>query len=160
MTLQQEPKTSARVPKRSARKWKFCEELTKYLFLDFGIAILLPPFITIPLRLQAGVVGQNPGAFGLVGLPDIQLSFAILAWAAFRNTLDADHLNESIKVMAMVFAVTFGLVNIGLALWGRNVTLANFWSANIFLRDFCLGALAGSFALSAGVALARGMQND
>jgi len=141
------------------RRLKFCEELTKYLFLDFAIAIILPPFITIPLRLQGDATGQHLGATGLVGLPDILLSFAILAWAAFRNTLDADHLNESVKVMALVFAVTLGLVNIGLAVWERSVTLANFWSANPYLCDFCLGALAASFALSASIAIARGMQN-
>jgi hypothetical protein len=133
--------------------------VVKYVFLDVGIAIALPPLVTIPLKLQQYATGPHPGASSLVGLSDILISFAILAWAAFRNVLDAEYLDESVKVMFIVFAVILGLANIILALWGQHVTLANFWGVNNYLFFFSWGVVALSLALSGGIAIGRGMKN-
>jgi hypothetical protein len=135
---------------------KLCAEATKYLFLDFGIAIILPPIITVPIKHA-----QNPnlGVAGLVGLPDVLISFAILAWSALRNSIDANRLNESIKVMAIVFTFILGLANTVLALWEQNVTLGNFWTANNLLFNICMGIFAGSFVLSGAISIALGMQD-
>lgn len=142
-----------------SRRLKFCAEVVKYVFLDVGIAIALPPLVTIPLKLQQYGTGPRPGATSLIGLSDILISFAILAWAAFRNVLDAKYLDESVKVMFTVFAVVLGLANIILALWGQHVTLASFWGVNDYLFSFSWAVVVFSLALSGGIAVARGMKD-
>jgi hypothetical protein len=144
---------------RKRRRLKLCAEVVKYVFLDVGIAITLPPLVTIPLKLQQYGTGPHPGAMSLAGLSDILISFAILAWAAFRNVLDAGYLDESVKVMFIVFAAVLGLANIILALWGQHVTLANFWDMNNYLFYLSWAVVALSLALSGGIAIGRGMKN-
>jgi hypothetical protein len=144
---------------RKRRRLKLCAEVVKYIFIDVAIAITLPPLVTIPLKLQQYGAGPHPGSTGLVGLPDILISFAILAWAAFRNVLDAKYLDESVKVIFIVFAVVLGLANIILALWGQRVTLASFWGVNNYLFFFSWAVIAFSLALSGGIAIGRGMKD-
>lgn len=140
---------------------KFLAEVVKYCCFDVLIAIALPPFISIPLRLQeaaASTPPQHPGVAGLIGLPDLLISCGILSWAALRNIMDADYLDKPIRDMGQSITVVIGVASLGLAAWAHNITFANFSTANSFLVNSALTVLASSFAAAGAISVARGMK--
>jgi hypothetical protein len=155
------PSAPGRATGRKELSFKILAETLKYCCFDVLIAIGLPPFISIPLRLQEAAVDksvQSPGVTGLIGLPDVMISCAILAWAAMRDTLDADHMDESVRQICLTLTFVIGVAAVGLAMWARNITFANFSTANSFLYNSILTVLASSLATAGAISIARGMQ--
>jgi hypothetical protein len=147
---------------RKKHSLKILAEILKYCCFDTLIAIGLPPFISIPLRLQEAAIDKShphPGIAGLIGISDLLISCAILAWSAMRNTLGADKMDDSVRQIGLTLTFVFGVVAVGLALWAQNLTLANFSTANSFLYYSIPTVLACSFIAAGTISLVLGMQS-
>lgn len=155
------PGAPGRPTGRKKRSLKILAEILKYCCFDVLIAICLPPFISIPLKLQEAAVDKShphPGIAGLIGLSDLLISCAILAWAAMRNTLDADNMDESVRQIGLTLTFVFGVVAVGLAVWAQNLTFANFSTANSFLYYSIPTVLVCSFIAAGTISFTLGMQ--
>lgn len=144
-------------------RWTLTAEIVKYSCFNVLIAIALPPFVIVPIRYHEAVLGspgQQPGFSGLVGLPDLLLSCAILVWGAFRDTLDAEHWTKPVQQIFLSLTTILGLADIGIAVAVHNVTAYNFLVASRFLTSIAMAAGVLSLAISAGISIGRGVLRE
>jgi hypothetical protein len=151
---------------RKERSLKILAEIIEFCCFDVIIAIGLPPLISIPLRLQKAAVEAamhnshpHPGIAGLIGISDLLVSCAILAWTAMRNIQGAEKMNDSVRQIGFSITFVFGVVAVGLAVWAQNLTFANFSTANSFLYYSIPTVLVCSFFTAGAISFALGMQS-
>jgi hypothetical protein len=139
---------------------KILAEILKYCCFDVLIAIGLPLIISIPLRNQEAAVDKSLktlGFAGQIGLPDLLISCAILAWAAMRNIMDAD-IDESVRQIGFTLTFVCGVMALILAWCAQNLTFANFSTANSFLYYSIPAVLVFSFITAGTITFVLGMQ--
>src|SRR6266568_6414571 len=93
------PGLSGDTPSRTAKAGAslIAAEVVKYAVFNLALVIITPLVALIPIRLQEAAGGPTPPMQSLIGLPDLLVSCAILAWGALRDAMDADHVTKPIQ---------------------------------------------------------------
>ena len=134
-------------------------EVVKYAIFNLALAIITPLVALIPIRLQEAAGGPTPPVQSLIGLPDLLVSCAILAWGALRDAMDADHVTKPIQQIFVTLGLALGIANLLLAGFARNITLANLGSTSNIMFDTSMSAIVGSVAISAAISIGRGVRH-
>jgi hypothetical protein len=134
-------------------------EVVKYAIFNLALAIITPLVALIPIRLQEAAGGPTPPVQSLIGLPDLLVSCAILAWGALRDAMDADHVTKPIQQIFVSLGLALGIANLVLAGFARSITLANLGSTSNIMFDISMSTIIGSVAISAAISIGRGVRH-
>ncbi|MBG0569342.1 hypothetical protein [Actinoplanes aureus] len=137
---------------------KVFQEIGKWIFVTFAMAVIAPFIVAIPARVAvAAESGQQVETLALIGVPEMAVACGNMMWGAFKDACDAHSFEISFRIFLLSVTGPAGTILFLVAFFGRKVTLDNFGDLPTWIQLLAVFSAITSIGISSVTSVVKGM---